>query len=116
MESLFNRVVSSLADNEQIPLRNRNFYTYLNSSPTRINGALFFFALRYRISSTQTKRVTVNLIQSMYQHQLDHGDTPSKEEMRAQFPFELCSRPCNYAVAVYIAQKLINDDVIQHNQ
>jgi hypothetical protein len=115
MESLFNRVVNLLVNNEQIPLRNRNFYTYLNTATTRINGILFPLAFEYRISRENTKRVTINLICAMYQHHIDHGVMPSKGEMCAQFPFELCSRPCNYTVAVYIVQKLIHYDINQDN-
>ncbi len=113
MQALFNRISGLLGRDEQIPLRNRNVYTYLNTASTRINGEPFPFAFEYRISGQNTKRVTVNLIHSMYEHHLAHGVIPSKGEMCAQFPFELCSRPCNYTVAVYIVQKLINDDLNQ---
>lgn len=47
----------------------------------------------------------------MYQHHLNNGVMPSKAEMLAQFPFELCSRPCNFTAAIYIIQKLISVDV-----
>ena len=114
MEELYHRISDLLNHDEPIPLRNGNVYTYLIPSPTRINGELFPFAFEYRISGQNTKRVTVNLIHSMYEHHLAHGVIPSKGEMCAQFPFELCSRPCNYTVAVYIVQKLINDDLNQN--
>jgi hypothetical protein len=111
MEDLFNRISNLLVPNERIPLLNGDFYTYLNPSPTRINGELFPLAFQYRISATQTKRVTINLIHAMYQHHLNNGVMPSKAEMLAQFPFELCSRPCNFTAAIYIIQKLISVDV-----
>ncbi len=110
MQAFFNRISGLLGRDEQIPLRNSNFSTYLNTASTRINGELFPFAFEYRISGQNTKRVTVNLIHSMYEYHLAHGVIPSKGEMCAQFPFELCSRPCNYTVAVYIVNRLLADD------
>ncbi|MBM3454828.1 MAG: hypothetical protein FJX80_06735 [Bacteroidetes bacterium] len=110
MEELFNRISGLMAQGEQIPLTNGNVYTYLNTTTTRINGELFPFVFQYRISGTQTKCVTVNLIRSMYQHHLNHGEIPSRSEMFDLFPRELCSRPCNYTVAVYIVNRLLNDD------
>jgi hypothetical protein len=110
MEELYHRISDLLNHDEPIPLRNGNVYTYLNPSPTRINGELFPFAFEYRISGQNTKRVTVNLIHSMYQHHLENGEMPRIDEIRMQFPLELSSRPCNYTVAVFIVNRLLHDD------
>ncbi len=110
MEKLNNRILDLLNPSEQIPLSNGKFYTYLNSIPTRIGQDYFPFAFEYKISAKNKKRVTLNLVNSIYQHYLIHGALPIKKDLIAQYPSELCSRPCNYTVAIFIVQKLIKDD------
>lgn len=111
MEKLNNRILDLIKPSELIPLNNGKFYTYLNSIPTRIDQEYFPFAFEYKISTKNKKRVTLNLINSIYQHYLIHGVILSKKEIFAQYPLELCARPCNYSVAIFIVQKLITEDL-----
>jgi hypothetical protein len=111
VEKLNNRILDLINPSEQIPLSNGKFYSYLNSIPTRINQEYFPFAFEYKISAKNKKRVTINLINSIYQHYLIHGVLPFKRELFAQHPLELCARPCNFTVAIFIVQKLIADDL-----
>ena len=110
MQDLYNRILLILEDGEEIPLRNGNIYRYIGPTSTRINGKQFPFAFEYEISALNHKKVTINLICEMYErHQLNKV-MPTKSEMLPVFPFELCSRPCNYTVAIYIVLKLLIED------
>jgi hypothetical protein len=115
MQILFDRILTLLVPEEQIRLRNGNFYSYLGPTSTRINGERFPLAFEYEISAQNHKKVTVELIHTMYQLHLQTGIMQSRSEIFDLFPRELCSRPCNYTAAVYIVQKLINDDFNQNN-
>ena len=110
MEELYVRIINVLTINNRIPLSNGNFYRYIGPNSTRINGQMFSFAFEYEISPPNHKRVTIELIHSMYQRFQQTRIMPTKAEMLLLFPFELSSRPCNYTVAVFIVEQLINDD------
>jgi hypothetical protein len=110
MEELYNRIINVLTINNRIPLSNGNFYWYVGRASTRINGQVFPLAFEYEISQTNHKRVTIELIHSIYQRFQQTGIMPTRAEMFLIFPFELCSRPCNYTVAVFIVKQLIIDN------
>jgi hypothetical protein len=110
MQILFDRILTLLVPEEQIRLRNGNFYRYVGPTSTRINGERFPLAFEYEISAQNHKKVTIDLIHAMYQLHLQTGVMPSKNEMLPNFLFELRSRPCNYTVAVYIVRRLLSDD------
>lgn len=110
MENLYRRIQILLQGINQIPLQNGNFYEYLGPVTTIINGNRFP-AFLYEISPTNQKRVSINLIHSMYEQTLRTGNIPERAEMFPLFPFELCSRPCNYTVAVFVVEQLISADL-----
>jgi hypothetical protein len=110
MQILFDRILTLLVPEEQIPLRNGNFYRYVGPTSTRINGERFPLAFEYEISAQNHKKVTIDLIQAMYQLHLQTGVMPTKNEMLPNFLFELSGRPCNYTVAIYIVRRLLSDD------
>lgn len=114
MQDLFNRILLILAEGEQIPLRNGNFYRFIGPTATRINGQEFPLAFEYEISEQNHKKVTTALINEMYIRHQQIGMMPSKTEMLPIFLYELSGRPCNYTVASYIIQKLIRND--NHNK
>lgn len=113
MQDLYNRILLILEDREEIPLRNGNIYRYIGPTSTRINGQQFPFAFEYEISAHNHKKVTVNLICEMYERHLLNGVMPKRSEILPVFLYELCSRPCNYTVAVYIVLKLLKEDTKQ---
>jgi hypothetical protein len=107
----FNNIVSQLIQIDQrIPLSNGNFYRVIGPTTTRINGQIFPFAIEYEISPSNHKRVTIELIHSIYQRFQQNRMMPTRAAMFLLFPFELCSRPCNYTVAVFIVQQLLQED------
>jgi hypothetical protein len=110
MEVLYRRIETLLQGITQIPLQNGNFYRYLGPVTTTINGNRFP-AFLYEISPNNQKRVSINLIHSMYEQTLRTGTIPPRAEIFVLFPFELCSRPCNYTVSEFIVEQLILDDL-----
>lgn len=113
MQDLYNRILLILVDGEEIALRNGNIYRYIGPTSTRINGQQFPFAFEYEISALNHKKVTVDLICEMYERHLLNGVMPKRSEILPVFLYELCSRPCNYTVAVYIVLKLLKEDTKQ---
>jgi len=109
MEDLYQRIQNLLQVHQQIPLENGNFYEYLGPVTTTINGSRFP-AFLYQISSNNQKRVSINLIHSMYEQTLRTENIPERAVMFPLFPFELCSRPCNYTVAAFVVEQLLLDD------
>ena len=114
MENLYRRIQILLQGINQIPLQNGNFYEYLGPVTTTINGSRFP-AFLYQISSNNQKRVSINLIHSMYEQTLRTGNIPERAEMFPLFPFELCSRPCNHTVAAFVVEQLLLDDNLNQN-
>lgn len=102
-------VVEAMRNIEIIPLENGNSYDYLGQTTTKINRQEFR-AFLYEISPNNQKRVTVDLIHSMYLQTLRIGNIPPRSQMFVFFPFELCSRPCNYTVASFIVSQLIENN------
>jgi hypothetical protein len=112
MRALSTRIDRIISAIQQIPIRNGNAYRYIGPSTTRVNGVLNEFAFEYEISHQNHKRVTIGLINTMYEQIQRTGIMPTKAEMFVIFPFELCSRPCNYTVAAFIVNQLLIDDRI----
>lgn len=110
MRALSTRIDRIITATRQIPISNGNTYRYVGPATTRINGILNEFAFEYEISDQNHKRVTIELINAMYEQIQRTGIMPTKAEMFILFPFELRSRPCNYTVAVFIVQQLLLDD------
>lgn len=107
-ESLnFDVVINSLLVDPQIPLIRGGYDTFIEASNTRINGMLIKNAIHYRISDTNSKRVTFNLIYSIYDYYQIHGTFPSKNFLILKHMHELKSRPCNYSVALGIVKRFI---------
>jgi len=90
-----------------LPLLQGGNYTFIEPSSTRINGITFENALHYRISDTNSKRVTFELILAVYDFHLLNNAFPTRVELMQLFPYELRSRPCNYSVAVSIVRRFI---------
>lgn len=104
----FDQIIQSLHNDPIIPLLQGGNYTFIEPSSTRINGITFENAIHYRISATNSKRVTFEFIRSVYDFYLLNNTFPTRAEMMALFPHELCSRPCNYSIGCAIARRFIN--------
>jgi hypothetical protein len=103
----FEQLIQSLRHNSDIPtIRGRN-YTFIEHSPTRINGILFEQSIHYRISDINSKRITFNLIESVYEHYQLNNELPTRAQVNDFYPKELASRPCNYSVACSIVNRFV---------
>ena len=109
MEDFYKRIQNVFQVHKQIPLQNGNFYEYLGPVTTTLKGNKFP-AFLYQISPNNQKRVSINLIYSMYEQTLITGNIPKRAEICILFPYELSSRKCNYTVAVFIIQQLLLED------
>jgi len=108
LDEFYETVTEIMHNVELIPLENGNSYTYLGPTTTKINGKEFR-AFLYEISPNNQKRVTVDFIYSLYLRTLSKGNIPTRSEMFTLFPFELCSRPCNYTVALFIVRRILEN-------
>ena len=100
-------IIESLKLNPVLPLKSGGSYLFIAPSSTKINGVLFDQAIHYRISDSNTKYVTFQLIQTIYDFYRENKTFPSRPYLREQFPHELCPRPCNYTVALAIVRRFI---------
>jgi hypothetical protein len=96
----FQQLAQLLINDPIIPLLQGGNYKFIQVSSTKINGVTFENSIHYRISDTNSKRVTFELIRAVYDLYLLNNVLPTRAEMMLLFPFELCSRPCNYSVAI----------------
>lgn len=103
----FDVVINSLICDPQIPLILGGYYTFIEACDTKVDGKLIKKAIHYKISETNSKRVTFNLICSIYDYYQIHGTLPSKKNLKHIHMHELESRPCNYSVACGIVRRLI---------
>ncbi len=103
----FDLVIQSLLNNPILPLQRGGTYEFIAKSSTKINGESFNQAIHYRISDSNSKRVTFELIRAVYDFYLLNKAFPTKAAMMPLFPLELCSRPCNYSVAIAIVTRFI---------
>jgi hypothetical protein len=86
MRALSTRIDRIITDTRQIPLRNGNTYRYVGPATTRVNGILNEFAFEYEISHQNHKRVTIGLINTMYEQIQRTGIMPTKAEMSYKAP------------------------------
>ncbi|WP_291102690.1 MULTISPECIES: hypothetical protein [unclassified Flavobacterium] len=99
MVNIFESIITHFKENDIIHLaRQGHFYTYIGVSTTKINGKEFK-SITYRISPTNQKRVTKQLIEETYRYFRIHKKFPDISWYRIKFPDEIKSRPCNKSVA-----------------
>lgn len=106
MENLLDQIVENLKENEKIPLKNGNSYTFLRKTATIINKKIFENSFEYQISEKNKKKVTLEFIAFMKEFYDKHGEFPDKSLMLENFSHETCNRPCNITVAKYIILKI----------
>lgn len=103
----FDEVITSLEENPRIPLLRGGFDTFIGAAQTKINGKLIKNTIHYRISDTNLKKVTFDLIQEIYAYHKIYGTFPSKVILNHTHMHELKSRLCNYSVACGIVSRFI---------
>lgn len=103
----FEDVIASLEKNPEIPLIRGGFNTYIGAAQTKIKGIVVENAIHYRISETNSKKVTFNLIQEIYSYYRLYGTFPSKAILNQSHINELNSQPCNYSVACGIVRRFV---------
>jgi hypothetical protein len=97
---------------KKISLKRGGPYYYLRTVPTKIDGKEKD-AFEYKISEKNKKRVTLQLIDSIYNFYNQNGRIQERFELNESFQAELKSRPCNYSVAKFIVEQLIKDDKLK---
>jgi hypothetical protein len=104
MKDLSNRINRLFGNTKKITLQKGGPYYFINNCSTKIDKEIFKFAIENK------KRVTINLIDFIYKNYQKNGKFPERKELTEPFITELKSRPCNYSVAKFIVNQLIEDD------
>lgn len=110
MSNLSKRINDLFKIDKTISLKRGGPYFYIGEEPTKINGKEYPFSFEYKISDKNKKRVTLELIVSIYHFYNKNGRIPKRFEINEANKLELKSRPCNYSVAKFIVEKLIQED------
>jgi hypothetical protein len=103
----FELILQSLETDPILTLLHGSQYEFITRSSTNINGRVIANAIHYRISDTNSKRVTFELIRAVYDFHLLNNAFPTRVELTQLFPLELGPRPCNYSVALAIVSRFI---------
>jgi hypothetical protein len=110
MISLTEKIKNLFNKDTTISLKRGGPYFYIGEAPTKINGKVYEVAFEYKLSEKNKKRVTRQLIDSIYNFYKQNGRIPERLELKETFNSELKSRPCNYSVAKFIVEQLIIED------
>jgi hypothetical protein len=103
----FELILQSLETDPILTLLHGGQYEFITRSSTNINGRVIANAIHYRISDTNSKRVTFELIRAVYDFYLLNNVFPTRAESMKLYPLELGPRPCNYSVALAIVSRFI---------
>jgi hypothetical protein len=115
MNNLSERINNLFIIDQKISLKRGGPYYYLRRVSTKINGKELKDSIEYRISDKNKKRVTLELIESIYNSYNQNGIIQERFELNESFKAELKSRPCNYSVAKFIVEQLIKEDEKNHS-
>jgi hypothetical protein len=110
MKNLSEKIKNLFTRDKKISLKKGGPYFYIGEAPTKINGKAPKIAFEYQISEKNKKRVTLELIESIYNSFNQNGRIQERFELNKTFKAELKSRPCNYSVAKFIVEQIIKDD------
>jgi hypothetical protein len=113
MENLLSRINKLFIKDKTISLKRGGPYFYIGEAPTKINGKVNEVAFEYKISGKNKKRVTLDLIESIYNFFKQNGRIQERFELNETLKKELKSRPCNYSVAKFIVEQLIKEDKLK---
>jgi hypothetical protein len=113
MENLKERINILFLKDKKISLERVGPYFYIGEKPTKINSKESQVAFEYKISEKNKKRVTLDLIESIYNFFKQNGRIQERFELNETLKKELKSRPCNYSVAKFIVEQLIKDDKLK---
>ncbi len=93
-------------DNDVPAIRGGN--DIFNQKPsTKIKGVFFEQSIHYRISDSNSRRVTFCLILCVYDYYQLNNAFRSRTQIRDSFVEELSCRPFNYAVACAIVRRFV---------
>jgi hypothetical protein len=113
MISLSEKIKNLFIKDTTISLKRGGPYFYIGEAPTKINGKVYEVAFEYKLSEKNKKRVTLELIESIYNFNIQNGRMQERFELNETFQAELKSRPCNYSVAKFIVEHLIQEDKLK---
>lgn len=111
MKNIYDLIVEIYKEGMKISLmRKDDFYTYIKTSNTKINGIVYERAIHYRISKANTKRISHLFIESTYNYYKNNNNTfPIRKwyETHEILKYEYKARPCNYSVAQSLIKKAL---------
>ena len=111
MSHLSKRISDLFIKDKKISLRRGGPYYFIRQIPTKIEGKEKG-AFEYEISDKNKKRVTLELIETIYIFHNQNGRIQERFEINDAFKVEIKSRPCNYSVAKFIVEQLIQEDIL----
>ncbi len=114
MNNLHRRINQLIVIDNKIDLKRGGPYFLIRGIPTKIDGKEKD-AFEYKISEKNKKRVTLELIESIYNSYNQNGRIKERFELNESFQAELKSRPCNYSVAKFIVEQLLLEDSRNQN-
>lgn len=110
MENIYNLVVETFREGMKIPLiRKGKYYTFIETSTTRVNGVFYDKAIHYRISDINTKKITSLFIELTCKYYIEENTFPSRNwyETHKVLKYEYKSRLCNCSVAQGLIKKVL---------
>ena len=112
MEDIYESIVETFNEGMHIPLiRDGKYYTFIGTEVTTVNGVDHVDAIHYRISATNTKRITHQFIELTYKfYQDNNNEFPNVDWYinHELLKYEYKSRPCNKSVARGLISKVLN--------
>jgi hypothetical protein len=109
MKNLSERISNLFILDKKISLKRGGPYYFIREVSTKIDGKEKD-AFEYQISERNKKRVTLELIEAGYNFRNQNGRILVRSELKETFNSELKSRPCNYSVAKFIVEQLVEED------
>lgn len=107
MENILEVINQLFIDDKTIQLKSDKYsYQYIGISTTKIKGRQFN-SISYKISDSNSKRVTKELLISVLNYYNENNKFPHTYWYKNKFEFEIKSRPCNKSVAENIIARII---------
>lgn len=100
--NIFDLIIETFVNGDNINLIRGGHYEFIGEAETKVNGIPHHNAIHYRISATETKRITRQFIELTYQFYLENNfEFPNVNWYldNNELMHEYISRRCNKSVA-----------------
>ncbi|MFZ4672502.1 MAG: hypothetical protein ACOYLT_10855 [Flavobacterium sp.] len=108
---MFDSIIKEFKKDDKIKLLTKGKYdTYIGITSTKVNGKSYDKAILFEISKTNKKRITSEFIELTYNYYKENNNCfPKRDwyETHKELSHEYKSRPCNYAVAQGLINKVL---------